>query len=262
VSLWINDPYTPYYAMVGGHLYCEAARRGYHPVVRAVSTQADVAAEWQAPDSLADGLMALDVREPLLQCLDAYPSIAKPMVGLGALCLETIDHVRVDLECGATDAVRHLVASRPERVVALLFRKEDPRTRAYERVMAEAGRQAEVVLIADETRATNRAMIAEYVARRGCPSAFFCQNDDVAIAVCRGLWDTGRRVPDDVAVVGCDGIEDGEYLPTPLSTIVHPVDAMCATAWRFLTNRMEDPTLPRQAAVLASKLVVRATSAQ
>ncbi|NLI01090.1 MAG: LacI family transcriptional regulator [Chthonomonadales bacterium] len=260
VSLWINDPYTPYYAMVGRHLYAESERRGYHPVVRAVSTQSEQATVWQSPDSLADGVMALDVRDPLRRCLDTFPRLRKPIVGLGALCLETVDHVRIDLKQGSIEAVQHLVETRPGRIVGWVFRQDDPRTAAYREVMAESGRPSEIVLIPDEARATNRAMAATYIRDRGCPDAFFCQNDDVAIAVYRGALDAGYRVPDDVAIVGCDGIEDAEYLPTPLSTVVHPVDEMCRIAWEFLTNRLNDPTIPLQQAELPAHLLRRASS--
>ncbi|HSV73887.1 MAG TPA: LacI family DNA-binding transcriptional regulator [Chthonomonadales bacterium] len=260
VSLWINDPYTAYYAMVGGHLYAESVRRGYHPVIRGFHTPAEGAAAWQAPDSLADGILALDVRDPLLRCIDAFPRLPKPIVSLGALCVETVDHVRVDLKLGATEAVQHLVETRTGRTVGWLYREDDPRTNAYREVMASAGRQPEVVFIPDETRRTNRALVTSYIRERGCPGAFFCQNDEVAIAVYRGALDAGLRVPEDVAIVGCDGIEDGEYLPTPLSTIVHPVDEMCRIAWEFMANRLKDPERPQQSAELPARLLVRASS--
>ncbi len=47
------------------------------------------------------------------------------------------------------------------------------------------------------------------------------------------------RVPDQVALVGCDGIEDTEYLEVPLTTLVQPVAEMCGKAWEFLKDRME-----------------------
>jgi len=260
VSLWINDPYTPYYAMVGRCLYAESERRGYHPIVRGVSTQSESAARWEGPDSLADGLLALDVREPLRRCLKASPKLRKPIVALGALCLDSVDHVRVDLEAGSREAVRHLVETRAGRIVALLYRENDPRTAAYRAVMSDSGRETEVVWIPDETRATNRSLATQYVRETGCPAAFFCQNDDVAIGTYRGLLDCGMRVPDDVAIVGCDGIEDGEYLPTPLSTVVHPVSEMCSIAWCFLADRMHCPDGPTQGTTLASRLIVKGTS--
>jgi len=225
-----------------------------------VSTLSDKAVEWHAPDGLAEGILVVDVREPLARFLEMSPSFHRPLVVMGALCITSVDHVRIDLHRGAVEAVQHLVANRQGPIVALMYTERDPRTEAYREVMAQAGRPAEVVPIPDETRPSNRRLVVDYVRSRGCPSAFFCQNDDVALAAYRALCDCGIRVPDDVALVGCDGIEDSEYLPVPLTTIIHPVEEMTALAWQFLADRMSDPTRPVQSATIPSRLVVRESS--
>ena len=47
---------------------------------------------------------------------------------------------------------------------------------------------------------------------RPCPTPYFCFNDTVALGAIRGLAEAGLRVPDDVALIGVDDIEDGEVL--------------------------------------------------
>lgn len=68
------------------------------------------------------------------------------------------------------------------------------------------------------------------------------------------------RIPEDVALVGCDGIQDTEYLECPLTTLVQPVAEMCAKAWEFLSQRLKRPTMARQQAVLKPKLIIRESS--
>jgi LacI family transcriptional regulator len=67
-------------------------------------------------------------------------------------------------------------------------------------------------------------------------------------------------VPADIALVGCDGIEDTEYLECPLTTLVQPVAEMCSAAWKFLQNRLAEPEIPLQQAILAPKLAIRESS--
>jgi len=67
-------------------------------------------------------------------------------------------------------------------------------------------------------------------------------------------------VPQDVALVGCDGIQDTEYLESPITTLVQPVAEICETAWRFLLQRLENPALDRQQAVLQPELAIRESS--
>ena len=59
------------------------------------------------------------------------------------------------------------------------------------------------------------------------------------------------------ALVGCDGIEEVEYLERPFSTIALPIAEMCATAHEFLRRRKEEPDAPLQSAVLPARFVSR-----
>lgn len=260
VSFWVNDPYAAYYARVAHQLHQETVRRGFHPMIRMTSNLSRDPVDWCEPDGLADGIIVVDVGRSFEMFLDARPGFRTPMVSIGVIYSKRVDHVKVDLRMGALEAVRHLMATRSGRIVALMFDEQDPRTVAYRDAMRDAGRPAEVVMVPDETRATNRRLATELVADRGLPDAFFCQNDDVALAVYRVMCDLGVRVPDDVALVGCDGIEDGEYLSAPLSTIIHPQDEMVRLAWQFLERRIESPGIEIQSATLPSRLVVRASS--
>jgi DNA-binding LacI/PurR family transcriptional regulator len=91
------------------------------------------------------------------------------------------------------------------------------------------------------------------------PDALFCENDELAVGCCRALAERGLRVPDDVAVVGCDGIDEAAFLQPPLTTIVQPVDEMCRLGWEFLKRRIADRDAERRHAVLPARLEVRAS---
>jgi DNA-binding LacI/PurR family transcriptional regulator len=54
-------------------------------------------------------------------------------------------------------------------------------------------------------------------------TAIFVHSDMMAIGVLSALWQTGRRVPADVAVVSCDDIPFAEYLTPPLTTVRVPL---------------------------------------
>jgi LacI family transcriptional regulator len=114
--------------------------------------------------------------------------------------------------------------------------------------------------LSEQQRPLVRQSIQDYVREEGCPEAIFCHSDDVALGIYRGLCDLKLRVPGDVALVGCDGIQDTEYLECPITTLVQPVAEMCATAWRFMLRRLESPLVKRQSLVLKPELIVRESS--
>jgi DNA-binding LacI/PurR family transcriptional regulator len=188
---------------------------------------------------------------------------------MGTGCNEAVDHVEVDLHYGAVQAVRHLVDGGRKRIAYLtmenLTYEGDPRTDAYRQEMKRAGFGDEMIYqnhspLPAAQSADALDAVARYVKEHGTPDAIFCRNDHMALGAYRALRDHGLRVPEDVALVGCDGIAEAKYLDSPLTTIEQPIAEMCKIGWRFLKQRLDDASLPRQSALLMSELVVRRSS--
>jgi DNA-binding LacI/PurR family transcriptional regulator len=88
------------------------------------------------------------------------------------------------------------------------------------------------------------------------PDAIFAYNDLSALGFQQAVLDRGWRVPGDVAMIGFDGIERGEYAPVPLTTIRQPVDAIGAKAVEHLLARIEGRSIPVRT-ILHPQLIVR-----
>ena len=87
-------------------------------------------------------------------------------------------------------------------------------------------------------------------------TAFVCRDDYTAIGVCRGLWESGIRVPDDVAVVGNGDIEAAASMMPSLTTLATPYEAIAQTVMDLMLEQLEGQDEPRQV-ILKSRLVVR-----
>jgi LacI family transcriptional regulator len=181
----------------------------------------------------------------------------------------------VNLEQGAVDALRHLLASNPRRIgffgpgisdegsVLDTYAAPgtlDPRISAYCRTMQEAGRPYEIIAGNPGSRRASMEALRSYIAKRECPDALFCFNDEMAIGASRALRECGIRVPVDVLLIGCDGTEEGEYMDPPLSTIAQPVSRMCSLAWEFVTNRLNDPGMNQQYVRVDAQFIRRGSS--
>ena len=82
-------------------------------------------------------------------------------------------------------------------------------------------------------------------------TAVFAMSDTVAMGVIRALQDIGRRVPEDVSVVGYDGIEMGKYFIPRLTTVVQPVDDIARESVAMLMDMLENDGEPRHITVPA-----------
>ena len=86
-------------------------------------------------------------------------------------------------------------------------------------------------------------------------TAVFAMSDTVAMGVIRALQDMGKRVPDDVSVVGYDGIEMGKYFIPRLTTVAQPIDDIARESVAMLMGMLQGES-PRHVAVHA-ELILR-----
>ena len=76
-------------------------------------------------------------------------------------------------------------------------------------------------------------------------SAIFAASDVMAIGAIRALRDAGLRVPEDVSVMGFDGLAFGAYTVPTLSTVRQNVDAMARRSVQMLLENIQDRKSPR-----------------
>lgn len=90
-----------------------------------------------------------------------------------------------------------------------------------------------------------------FFALRPDTTAVFAMSDTVAMGVIRALQDMGRRVPQDVSVVGYDGIEMGKYFIPRLTTVAQPINEIARESVAMLMGMLEHGEEPRHIAVHA-----------
>lgn len=214
----------------------------------------------------ADGALVLSARadDPLLARLvdGGVPCVTagRPPDGLD------VGWVDADNAGGAEAAVAHLLAT-GRSVVATVAGPADmvpgvDRRTGWARALRAAGRPVEPDLAAeaDFTRAGGEAAARTVLARRPDVDALFVASDLMALGALDALRATGRRVPDDVAVVGFDDSELARSADPPLTTVRQPIEQLGAEMARLLVDRLgttADRAGPWPGLVLHTELVVR-----
>ncbi|GIV21691.1 MAG: LacI family transcriptional regulator [Armatimonadota bacterium] len=264
ISLWA-ETLAPYHTEVVNLLMDQMRPYGFELIVTDMVKHPD----WRAycekfPQWQVDGIIALDSPRCVRAYREANPMVRTPLVSIGAYYVEEGDFVGVDLYSGATEAVQHLLQTGCRRPAYLVCEYGnhvgDARYDGYTFVMQQSGLEPLVIVAEQSSRPSARQRMHEYLDEYPCPDGLFCFNDEMAIGAYRALCERGIRVPDDVAIVGCDGIMDTEYLERPLSTVVQPVAEMCRLGWEFLLRRIENPSVAPQQVLLKAHLVVRDSS--
>ncbi|WP_067355765.1 LacI family DNA-binding transcriptional regulator [Microbacterium hydrocarbonoxydans] len=91
-------------------------------------------------------------------------------------------------------------------------------------------------------------------------SAVFCANDQMALGLLRALAESGRRVPEDVSVIGFDDVPDAANYRPPLTTIRQDFTALARRAFDALVAGIEGADTSSGDAVIPTTLVERAST--
>ena len=158
------------------------------------------------------------------------------------------DHVAIDNVAAAEEATRHLISLGRRRIAAIgdqrhaASRTGTLRLEGYHRALDAAGLPRDPRLVsstASYRRLDGALAMAGLLAQPEPPDAVFCFNDLLALGAMRTLHERGCRIPEDVAVVGIDDIEDGRFATPTLTTISPDKDQIARVAVSLLLSRLE-----------------------
>ena len=191
-----------------------------------------------------------------------------PLVVLGERTSDgTFDHVGIDDVAASREAVGHLISLGHRRIAAIgdqPYRTGEAaqrRTAGYRQAHADAGLAVDeslVIVTPRFNRADGAQAMAALLERKDRPTAVFAYSDLVALGAIRTILERGLRVPDDVAVIGYDDIEDGRYSTPTVSTIAPDKAGIAAAAVDRLLERIESRNgLPGKEIVCPYTLIPR-----
>jgi LacI family transcriptional regulator len=96
------------------------------------------------------------------------------------------------------------------------------------------------------------------LAQRHDVTAIFAANDHMAMGILRALHEAGRRVPEDVSVIGFDDVPEAEYQMVPLTTVATDADQVAQRILGELLLMIDGGDPPGQAVTLpGTELIIR-----
>ncbi|WP_203805825.1 LacI family DNA-binding transcriptional regulator [Paractinoplanes tereljensis] len=172
--------------------------------------------------------------------------------------------VDTDQADGARQAVRHLLELGHDTVWHVTGPEEsyssERRTQAWREVLSDAGRPIPPIERGDWSAASGYQAGLRLAARPEC-TAIFAANDQMALGVLRALQENGRRVPQDVSVVGFDDLpESASYLP-PLTTVHQDFAEVGRRCVQGLLSQIRDDRGEPGTVLVPTTLVARASTA-
>ncbi|MDG4862313.1 LacI family DNA-binding transcriptional regulator [Streptomyces sp. T-3] len=182
--------------------------------------------------------------------LFARPSLAAP-----------VSYVDLAHQDGARLAAEHLLARGCRRVATVSGPLDVPagqeRLAGFRDAMARHGHPYVPAAEGGFTQDSGAAAMARLLAEHPGIDGVFAANDLMAQGVCQVVREAGKRVPDDVAVVGFDDSHIARTARPPLTTVRQPVEEMAATMVRLLQEHIEGTRTEPTSVIFEPELVVR-----
>jgi DNA-binding LacI/PurR family transcriptional regulator len=260
VAVLITDLTNLNYPEVLSHLNKALGEKGIHILLFTLRKESDVDKVldqvWQYQ---VDGIIAAAqfTHEQINTCNDR----GTPLVFYNRIYSDsTINSVCCDHEEGERILVEHLLNDNRHSFVVMSGPSDSSVSTARAKgavTKLEEGSSKIIQVEGDYSYEKARDLIREiFDADKFTPDAIICANDTMAI----GCIDTLRheydvKVPDQIAVVGFDGVSAASWASYELTTVVQPVERMVEAAVNMLMERIEDPELPAEKRLFAGKLL-------
>lgn len=251
IALAVPDLALSYFAELAAHVIAEAERAGVVVLVEQTDGDRDRELELlQSPRlKLTDGLIfsALGMGQEDAAAL----AVDYPLVLLGERIFDpSVDHVTMRNVDAARAATEYLIASGRRRIAVVgahegeVIGSAGLRLRGHLEALEAAGIPSDPELIAYTTlwhRANGANAMRELLDRGAEFDAVFGLNDTLALGAMRVLQVAGIRVPEEVAVIGFDDLDEAEYSIPSLTTVDPGQKWIAAAAVRRLLQKIADP---------------------
>ncbi|GAB3443779.1 LacI family DNA-binding transcriptional regulator [Actinophytocola sediminis] len=209
-----------------------------------------------------DGVMLISLHgdDPLPQNLVAAGA---PVALIGRPVTDTGDvpYVDADNEAGARAATEYLYRQGRRRIATITGPRDMAagldRLSGYRAALRGKRGVTKLVAQGDFGQASGESAMRELLTRDPQLDAVFAASDPMAAGALRALWAAGRRVPDDVAVIGFDDSELARNTNPLLTSVSQPTQQMGRKLAELLITQLRDPDTELKPVILPTELICR-----
>jgi DNA-binding LacI/PurR family transcriptional regulator len=209
-------------------------------------------------------LISLHGEDPLPSSLESMgiPAVLCGRPAAAAPDAESLSYVDADNAGGAQHAVRFLLEQGRRRIATIAGPLDmavgQARLRGYQDELAAAGHDPEgLVTHGDFSESSGLRAMRRLLRHHPDIDAVFAASDLMAAGAMQALKEIGRRIPEDVAVIGFDDSTVARHTEPPLTTVRQPIETMGREMTRLLLSRINDGSGDPRKIIVKTRLVTR-----
>jgi LacI family transcriptional regulator len=271
IGVILNDITNPFYSELFRGLETEAKESEYSIVFLDLFLQGD---DWIDPvlsfyRSKVDGIVFVGstVTEDILEACSHYdmPFVyASASLDLPKESAESVYSVDIDNETAAYEATKVLL-DYGHKDIALILGSEDDRNSTYyrkigfEKAMSEynVNINQDWVLYGQFSFESGYDAMKTILSGDTIPSVVFAISDLMAIGAAKAIFEANMKIPDDISVMGFDGIQNSMYFYPEIATVKQPRYEMGLLATRKLVDLIKGNKVAETQTILKHEIILR-----
>jgi LacI family transcriptional regulator len=211
-----------------------------------------------------DGILAIDCPSHIAKYALVTQQNSKPIVSIGSTISIATDCCVLDVAYMVRLAIHHLYET-GKRHITLLTAVDynvssNLLTTAYIEITGSLGLTVDVLCVNCCCRKDAYQAIVDHVHHGGGIDAILAYNSLLAVGAVAAVRDLGASIPDDIAVVSCEGADEFLYQTPQITSIEFPAEQLAGVAWEMLCDRMRDPNAPVRETIIKPNLSIRGSS--
>ena len=187
----------------------------------------------------------------------------QPVVFIGDPEVPGVPYIELDNKAAARLATQHLIDRGARRIGTITgpmdMSSARQRLAGFQEVMAEAGLDASL-FVEGGYNAQSGQVVEQLLARAPDLDGVFAANDLMAVTAMGVLQRLGRRVPEDVRIIGFDDASIGRQCTPQLTTMTNPAAEHARVAAELLIEILAGGVPETRNLMAASQLVVRGST--
>jgi LacI family transcriptional regulator, repressor for deo operon, udp, cdd, tsx, nupC, and nupG len=225
-------------------------------------------------DQLFDGYVILGEPVNLAETLNRLTQSGKPFVCLGSVQADDIAYVCTDYPKGVEMSLDHLWSKGHRRIgylgIAGIRAVEDMRQRFAQILTARGGFDPALVFdlgglayapedmeFMHKLHLETGKVASQILAADEQPTAIVCGADGLAFGLVKALQQAGKKVPEDIAVIGFDDSREAFWCAPELTTVRHPLATIIDTGLKALLAAIESGDQTRVQELVTPEFIVR-----
>lgn len=189
-----------------------------------------------------------------------------PIVFLERNFTKEFNSVKIDFEKAAYDAICHIIEKGRNKILHIGLPRKYPftcdRINGYKKALEDHGIAFSNSMICEgEFTANDGYICMKESIRKGIEfDSVFCSNDQMSVGAIKALREAGKKIPEEVVVVGFDNIFVGTLIEPALTTVDVPKYQMGYRAVEILIEQIDNPLKGTEDVILDSNLIIRRSS--